>query len=77
MCNAIKSVALKVGLSVVGAVCGVFSVGQIIAILARGAWAPSGNRKINRSTINVIEGQQLVVGGEFDPSAAVREIDTQ
>ena len=73
MCTAIKSGALKVGLSTVEAVCGVFPVSQALAVLARGARAPSGNRKPNRDIINVIKGQRLVDGGEFDPSAAVRE----
>ena len=40
-----------------------------------GAWAPSGNRKLNRNILGVIEGQQLTVAGEFDPSPAVREIN--
>ena len=43
MCNSIKSGALKVGPSAFEAVCGVFSVGQAIAVLARRALAPSGN----------------------------------
>ena len=30
--------------------------------------------KLNRNSIDVIEGQQLMAGGKFDPSAAVREI---
>ena len=42
-----------------------FPVGQAIAVLARGAWAPSGNRRPNRGITNAIEGQQLVVGGDF------------
>ena len=54
---------------------GVFPVGQALAVLARGAWAPSGNRKPNRNILDVIEGQQLTVAGEFDPSAAVCEIN--
>ena len=74
MCTAIKGGALKVGLSAVGAVYGVFPVGQAVALLSRGAWAPSGNRMPYRNTINAIEGQRLVVGGEFDQSAAVRRI---
>ena len=37
--DAIKSGALKAGLSVVGAVYGKFSVSQAIGVLARGAWA--------------------------------------
>ena len=66
MCNEIKSGALKVGLGVAKAVCGVFPVGQAIAALARGAGAPSGNRKLNRGIINAIEGQRPVVGGELN-----------
>ena len=61
-------------LGVVETVYGVFPVGQALAVLARGAWAPSGNRRLNRNIPYVIEGQQLTVAGEFDPSAAVREI---
>ena len=71
MCNAIKFGGLKVGLSTVEAVYGVYTVGQAIAVLARGAWVPSGNR----NTINLIEGQRLVVGGGFNPSAAAHEIN--
>ena len=37
-------------------------------------WAPSGNRKPNRNLLDVIEDQQLMVAGEFDPSATVCEI---
>ena len=75
MCTAIKCGTLKVGLSTVGAVGGVFLIGQGLTVLERGAWAPSGNRKLNRNIINAIGGQRLVVGGDFVPSAAVREIN--
>ena len=43
--------------------------------MARGAWAPSGNRKLNRDITNAIEGQRLIAGREFDPSAAIHEIN--
>ena len=69
-----KCGTLPVSLRIAEALYGVFSVGQALAVLARGAWAPSGNRKPNKSILGIIEGQQLVVVGEFDPSAAVREI---
>ena len=75
MCNAIKSGALKVGFGVVEAVCGVFLVGQALAVLSSGARAPTGNRRPNRNITSAIGGQQFVVGGEFDPSAAVRELN--
>ena len=75
MCTAIKCGALQVGLSIVEAVCGAFPVGQALAVLARGAWAPSGNRKPDRNITNVIEGQEPLFVGEFDPSAAVRKIN--
>ena len=71
---AIKCGDLRVSLSAVEAVYGVFPFGQALAVLARGAWAPSGNCKLNRSTLDVIESQKLVAAGEFDPKAAVREI---
>ena len=74
MFNAIKNKALKAGLRAIGAVYGVFPVGQAMAVLARGAWAPSGNRRPNRNTANLIESQKLMVDEKFDPSAAVREI---
>ena len=53
------------------------AIGQFAntGVLARGAWAPSGSRKPNRSITSAIEGQRLMAGGEFDPSAAVRKID--
>ena len=62
------------GLSVAETEYGGFSVGKAIAALARGAWAPSSNLKLNRGIINVTEGQRLLAGGELDPSAAVREV---
>ena len=75
MSAAVKCGTLKVGLRTVEAVYGVFPVGQPPVVLARGAWAPSGSRKPNKNILDVIEGQQLMVAGEFDPSAAVREIN--
>ena len=65
MCNAIKSGAPEVGLSVVEAVCGVFPVGQAIAVLASGARAPSGNRKLNRNITYAIEGQRSWSAGSL------------
>ena len=64
-----------VRLSVAEAVYGAPLIGQAIAILPRVEWAPSGNRKLNRNTINVIEGQRLVVGEVFNSSTAVCEIN--
>ena len=75
MSAAIKCGTPYVSLSAVEAVYGVFPVGQALAVLARGAWAPSGNRKLNRNIPGAIESQQLAVAGKFDPSAAVREIN--
>ena len=75
MCTTIKCGTLKVGPSIAKVVCGLFPVDQAPAVLARGAWAPSGNRKLNRSILDVIEGQRLMAGGGYDPSAAVREIN--
>ena len=75
MSAAIKCGALKVGLSTFGAVNGVFPVGQALAVLARGAWALSGNRELNRNFLDGIKGQRLMAAGDFDPSAAIREIN--
>ena len=75
MSAAIKCGTLRVGLGVVEAVYGVFPIGQALAVLVRGAWASSGNRRLNRSTLGAIGGQQLMAVGQFDPSAAVREIN--
>ena len=75
MSAAIKCGALWVSLGVVEAVYRVLPIGQALAVLARGAWAPSSNRKLNRSILGAIEGQQRMAAGEFDPSAAVREIN--
>ena len=55
-CRAAKNGAHKVGLSTTEAVYGVIPVGQAIAVLARGAWALSGNCGLNRNTANAIEG---------------------
>ena len=57
MCNVIKCGALQVGPSPIDAVYEVSLVGQAIAVLTRGAWAPSGNRRPNRNIAFVIEGQ--------------------
>ena len=57
MSTAIKCGDLRVSLSVVETVYGVFPVGQALAVLARGAWAPSGNRKLNKNILDAIEGQ--------------------
>ena len=65
---------LRVSLGVAEAVYSVLHVGQALAVLARGAWVPSGNRKLNRSILDAIEGRQLMAVREFDPSTAVREI---
>ena len=63
MSSAMKCGDLRVSLSAVGTMYGVFPVGQALAVLTRGAWAPSGNRKPNRNIPDVIEGQQLMVAG--------------
>ena len=57
MCNAIKFGALEVGPSAAVTVYGVAPAGQAVAVLARGAWAPSGNRRLNQNTANAIENQ--------------------
>ena len=74
MSATIKCGALHVSLSAVEAVYGVFPVGRALAVLVREAWASSSNRKLNRDIPDAIKGQQLVAAGEFDSSAAVREI---
>ena len=75
MCTAFKSGTLQVGLSIVEAVCGVFPVSHAPGVLARGARAPSGNRKPNRNIINATEGKRTTVGRELVRSAAVREVN--
>ena len=46
-----------------------------MAVLASGAWAPSGNRRPNRKIASMVEGLQLMVCEKFDPSAAMRDIN--
>ena len=71
----LQDLASSGSLSAIETANGVFPVGQAIAVLVRGAWAPFGNRELNRKIVNAVNGQQLMAGGKFDASLAVREIN--
>ena len=75
ICDAITSGEVRVELSVVEAVYGVFPFGQAMAVLAAAAFTPTGDHDLSRHILETVRSQGLMVGDEFEPSAAAVAIN--
>ena len=75
ICDAITSGEVQVELSVVEAVYGVFPFGQAMAVLAAAAFTPTGDHDLSRHILETVRSQGLMVGDEFEPSAAAVAIN--
>ena len=75
ICDAITSGEVRVELSVVEAVYGVFPFGQAMAVLAGAAFTPTGDHDLSRHILETVRLQNLMVGDEFDPSTAAVAIN--
>ena len=75
ICDAITSGEVQVELSVVEAVYGVFPFGQAMAVLAAAAFTPTGDHDLSRHILETVRSQSLMVGDEFEPSAAAVAIN--
>ena len=52
-------------LGVVESAYGIFSVGQAMAVLAVGAWPPSGSHEVKKITVKTAKNQRLIAAGKF------------
>ena len=66
---------MKFELGPIGTLCGIFTFGQVKALLSAPAFAPAGDHDLSRSILNTLRRQSLMTLGQFDPSEAAVAIN--